>query len=392
MRIIVVRCRLSDEATADSLRVLLIRHVLQYIDLRCLAPIVGLVLSDRHSKIASFLAAVVLRHSDREGEMRQHFVSDKSQTYRRGRIRRMPSQHRIALWAYLFFLGAVAFEIAWYRMVRKRSYPWRELLASVAIFVLRVPTRLLRTIVLVPLIAFIWSFRFTTIPIDSAWGLTLLFVGEEFAYYWMHRAGHRIRWMWASHAVHHTPEHIHLASAFRLGATELLSGNWLFFVPLYLLGFNPLAVGGMLAVNLFYQFWLHTDLVGRLGPLEWVLNTPAHHRVHHASNPEYLDRNYGGILIVWDRLFGTFAAEQPQIPITYGLVHPVGTLNPIRIIFHEWFAMAADVCRARSWREAVRQLFGTPDEALASLTSSHGLPQTQPPQISPPRFRLDGAY
>jgi sterol desaturase/sphingolipid hydroxylase (fatty acid hydroxylase superfamily) len=283
----------------------------------------------------------------------------------------MPTHHLIALWAYPPFCGAVAFEIAWYLLIRRQSYPWRELFVSVAISVMRLPARLLRPLVLVPVIFFIWSHRLTTIPVDTAWGLALVFVGEEFAYYWMHRAGHRIRWMWASHIVHHTPEHIHFASAFRLGATELLSGNWLFYVPLYLLGLNPLAVGGMLAINLFCQFWLHTDLVGRLGPLEWVFNTPSHHRVHHASNPEYVDRNYGGIPIIWDRLFGTYAQEQSQTPITYGLVHPVGTRNPIRLAFHEWLAMAGDVCRPRSWREAFGQLFGTPDEALASVTSRY---------------------
>ena len=166
--------------------------------------------------------------------------------------------------------------------------------------------------------------------------------------------------MWASHIVHHTPETIHFASAFRLSATEVFSGSWAFYLPLHLLGFNPLAVAGMLSVNLFYQFWLHTDLVGRLGPLEWVLNTPAHHRVHHASNTEYLDRNYGGILIVWDRLFGTFAAEQAQTPIVYGLVHPLGSLNPFKVLLSEWLAIARDVRRARTWRERFTQLFAQP--------------------------------
>lgn len=149
-----------------------------------------------------------------------------------------------------------------------------------------------------------------------------------------------------------------------LGPTEVLSGGWLLHVPLFALGLHPLVVGAMMAVNLFYQFWLHTDIIGRLGPLEWVFNTPSHHRVHHASNAEYLDRNYGGILIIWDRLFGTFAREQPQIAIAYGLAHPIGSMNPVRIALHEWGAMAADVRRARSWRERFRQLFGRPGVSL----------------------------
>jgi sterol desaturase/sphingolipid hydroxylase (fatty acid hydroxylase superfamily) len=171
--------------------------------------------------------------------------------------------------------------------------------------------------------------------------------------------------MWASHVVHHTPEHIHFASALRLGLTEIVSGSWLIFVPLPLLGFNPLAVAGMLAANLFYQFWLHTDVIGRLGPLEWVFNTPSHHRVHHASNEEYLDRNFGGMLIVWDRLFGTFAEEQPQIAIKYGLVQPVGTLNPLMLAFHEWAAMAKDFRNAASWHDRLTLLFGRPGAVIA---------------------------
>jgi sterol desaturase/sphingolipid hydroxylase (fatty acid hydroxylase superfamily) len=259
-----------------------------------------------------------------------------------------------------FVVGAIVLEIAWFLLVRKRNYPWREMFASLAIYVLRIPTRLLGPLVTGPIAFFVWSHRLASVPLDTAWGLAALFFGTELAYYWMHRAGHEVRWMWASHVVHHTPEHIHLASAVRLGATELLSGSWLFYVPLYLVGFNPLAVSGMLAVNLSYQFWLHTDAIGRLGPLEWVLNTPSHHRVHHASNETYLDRNYGGILIVWDRLFGTLAVEQQQTEIRYGLVHPIGSHNPFILLFHEWVTMARDVLQARSWRGRLAQLFGHP--------------------------------
>jgi sterol desaturase/sphingolipid hydroxylase (fatty acid hydroxylase superfamily) len=281
----------------------------------------------------------------------------------------MPSHHILELWFYPLILAAILFEISWYPLARNRSYPWREMLTSVATFALRFPARLSRPLVVAPLAFFLWSHRLATVPMSTAWGIGLLFLGTEFAYYWSHRAGHEVRWMWASHAVHHTPEQIHLASAFRLSVTEVISGNWLFYLPLYLVGLSPLAVGAMLAVNLFYQFWLHTDLVGRLGPLEWVFNTPSHHRVHHASNTEYLDRNYGGILIVWDRLFGTYAEEHPQTRIVYGLVHPVGSLNPFKILFNEWIAIARDVKRARSWRERLTQLFGRPGDSLASAAS-----------------------
>jgi sterol desaturase/sphingolipid hydroxylase (fatty acid hydroxylase superfamily) len=278
----------------------------------------------------------------------------------------MHLHHLIRAWLFPFLLGSIVVEIGWYLLNRRRAYPWRETLSSVVIYVLRTPARLLRPMVVLPLAYLAWSHRLTTIPLNTVWGIAVLFLGVELAYYWMHRCSHEIRWLWASHVVHHTPEQIHLASAFRLGVTELFSGNWLFYFPLYLLGLNPVAVSGMLAVNLFYQFCLHTEMVGRLGSLEWILNTPSHHRVHHASNPEYLDRNYGGIVIFWDRLFGTFAAERPQMPITYGLAHPLGSLNPFKIAFHEWIGMSRDFMRATTWRARLEQLFGRPGESLAA--------------------------
>lgn len=288
--------------------------------------------------------------------------------------------HLTGLRVYPLVFAFIGIEIAGYLILRKRSYPWREMAASLAIYILRMPVRLLTPLIVAPVAYFVWQHRVATIPLDTAWGVTLLLVGEELAYYWMHRAGHRVRWLWASHVVHHTPEHLHLASALRLGLTEFLSASWLFYLPLYVLGLNPLAVGGMLGLNLLYQFWLHTELIGRLGPIEWIFNTPSHHRVHHASNPEYLDRNYGGILIIWDRLFGTFAEEKPNITISYGIVSPVGSLNPFKIAFHEWVSMAADVRRARSWGERLKQLFGKPGDSLASSIDQRPKLPTRPAQ------------
>lgn len=279
----------------------------------------------------------------------------------------MHLHHALHDWRWPIIAAATAIEAGCYLVARGRSYPWREMWASVGVYLLRIPIRLLRPLTVLPLAYLVWSHRLTTVPLNSLWGWTAVFVGVELAYYWMHRLSHEVRWLWASHVVHHTPGHIHLASAFRLGATELFSGTWLFYFPLYWLGLDPLAVAGMQALNLSYQFWLHTELIGRLGPLEWIFNTPAHHRVHHASNGEYLDRNYGGILIVWDRIFGTFAQEQPDVRIVYGLVHPIGSLNPFVITFHEWISIARDFRRARSLPARLTQLFGRPGHGLAAL-------------------------
>jgi len=206
----------------------------------------------------------------------------------------------------------------------------------------------------------LWDHRLYTLPLDEAWTWVVLFFGQEFCYYWMHRADHRVRWLWATHSVHHSPNTLNLSAAYRLGWTARLSAGPLFFAPLVLAGFPPLLVGGVLAANLFYQFWLHASWLPRLGPLEWVFNTPAHHRVHHASNPEYLDANFGGVLIAFDRLFGTFVAEQPGVAIRYGLVKPIRSNNPISIGLHEWRAIFRDISRSKSLRGALSAAFGPP--------------------------------
>jgi sterol desaturase/sphingolipid hydroxylase (fatty acid hydroxylase superfamily) len=131
-------------------------------------------------------------------------------------------------------------------------------------------------------------------------------------------------------------------------------------MPLVWIGFDPLWVFGMVSASLLYQFWLHTTLIPRLGPLELVVNTPSAHRVHHASNAEYLDRNYGGVLIVFDRLFGTYAREAPAVQIRYGLVHPLRSRNPLVIAFHGLIGMLRDVRRAHGWRDRLGFIFGPP--------------------------------
>ena len=211
-----------------------------------------------------------------------------------------------------------------------------------------------------PLIEMAWRHRLTTVPLNGFASFAVLFLGQEFCYYWYHRAAHRVRWFWATHAVHHSPNEFNLGIAYRFGWTGRLAGNAVFFVPMIWLGFPPKAVFAALALNLIYQFWLHTAWVPKLGWLEYVLNTPSHHRVHHASNADYIDKNYGGVLIVFDRLFGTFAAERRDLPCRYGLVTPLVSHNPIRIAFHEWLKMAKDLLGARTGREVIGYLFGPP--------------------------------
>lgn len=265
------------------------------------------------------------------------------------------------------FLLFIALEMLWLRRVRGQAYPWREAGTSAVLALGYKAAGAATPLLIGPIYLAAWDWRVWTLPLDEAWSLAALFLGVEFAYYWFHRCAHECRWLWATHAVHHSPTQLNLSAAYRLGWTAILSGNWLFFLPLILVGFHPGAVAATIGLNLVYQFWLHTEAIGRLPrAVEWLFNTPSHHRVHHARNAAYLDRNYGGVLIVFDRLFGSFAAERAAEPCRYGLVKPVATANPLRLAFHEWIAMAADLRRARSPRDAARVLFGRPGASPAA--------------------------
>jgi sterol desaturase/sphingolipid hydroxylase (fatty acid hydroxylase superfamily) len=206
----------------------------------------------------------------------------------------------------------------------------------------------------------LYQHRLFDIPMNTAWAWAALFLGTEFAYYWFHRASHRVRWLWATHAVHHSATHFNLSAAIRLGWTGQLTGAFVFFLPLAWIGFPPVTIGAMLAAGLLYQFFLHTALPVRLGPLEWILNTPAHHRVHHSCNEACLDKNYGSVLIVFDRLFGTFAVPPQDEPLRFGLKGRAPSNNPLVIALGEWRHLFSDAARARGLRAKLKVLFGAP--------------------------------
>jgi sterol desaturase/sphingolipid hydroxylase (fatty acid hydroxylase superfamily) len=205
------------------------------------------------------------------------------------------------------------------------------------------------------------------IPADAWWAWVLLFLGDDLSYYWFHRVSHENRVFWASHVVHHSSRHYNLSTALR--QTWVPMTYFPFWLWLPLLGFAPWMVLLAQSWSLIYQFGLHTERIGRLPrPLEAVLNTPSHHRVHHGSNEQYLDRNYAGILIVWDRLFGTFEPERERV--RYGLTKNLQTFNPVRVAFHEYIDLWHDVRRARTWRERGARLWHGPGWS----PSEHGDP------------------
>lgn len=261
-------------------------------------------------------------------------------------------------WVLLVMLLAVLGEYLWLR-----SRGGYDLGAASASFGVALGQAVIRPITGIAL-AVIFKAAFDLAPFKLAaddwrtWAVG--FIAVEFTYYWFHRASHCVRWLWATHAVHHSARELVLPSAIRLGWTEFFSLGWLFFVALILLGFPPLVVATLLGLNLIYQFPLHTEATGKLGPLEWILNTPSHHRAHHSRDAEFLDCNFGGVLIVFDRLFGTFRAEPAGGGLSYGLVHGMDSKNPVRIALHEWGRMFADMRRARGIRPKLRVALGAP--------------------------------
>lgn len=193
------------------------------------------------------------------------------------------------------------------------------------------------------------------------WAWALCFLGEDFLYYWFHRSAHRVRWFWASHVIHHSSQHYNLSTALRQTWTGPISISFVFRLPLFFIGFPPAMIFFCAGLNLIYQFWIHTELVRRLPAwFEAIMNTPSHHRVHHATNPQYLDANYAGVFIIWDKMFGSFVPEQDEEPCRYGIVKNLGTFNPFIVAFNEWGSIVRDVWHAKNWRERLGFILGPP--------------------------------
>lgn len=205
----------------------------------------------------------------------------------------------------------------------------------------------------------VYKFRIYTLDASLWWVWVLAFFGDDFSYYWFHRSSHHIRFFWASHVVHHTSERYNLAAALRQTWTGNFTGSFVFWLWMPFVGFHPLMVMLLQQISLIYQFWIHTEAIKKMpAPFEFIFNTPSHHRVHHATNLKYLDRNHAGILIIWDRMFGTFQPEEER-PV-YGLPKNVNTFNPVRIAFHEWVNLSKDLKRGRSVTNAFKYLLNPP--------------------------------
>lgn len=260
------------------------------------------------------------------------------------------------------YLVIIGLEVCLSNFQHRKLYTWRETFTTLVLSLLN---GLLDVIIRgVYLVVFIFIYRFHFIDIGNQvvyWGL--LFVLIDFQFYWLHRLEHFCRIFWAAHVTHHSAEHMNLTVGFRASLMRPLY-DFLFFVPLALFGFKPIDILLMYSIAQIWAVFVHTEMVHKLGWIEYIFVTPSHHRVHHASNEKYIDKNMGMVLIIWDRLFGTF---QPELsaddyePIRYGLAKPAEQQNLFSVIFHEWINIMKDVRRKDiGWRERVKYIFGPP--------------------------------
>ena len=265
----------------------------------------------------------------------------------------------LVLYSIPAFVVLVLLELAWTRRhPQLRGYETRDTFASLSMGLINVGISAGAKFLSIPMFALLYEHRVVDVVAAlGAWSWLVLLFAEDLCYYWFHRLHHEVRVLWAAHVNHHSSQYYNLSTALRQPLLTPFTGP-MFWAPLALVGFPPAMILTAQAVSLLYQFWLHTEAVDRLGPLEWFMNTPSHHRVHHGKNVPYLDKNHAGIFIIWDRLFGTFAREDEKV--VYGLTTDIQTFNPLRIGFHEFGAIGRDVARAPTLGAKLGYLFAPP--------------------------------
>ena len=256
------------------------------------------------------------------------------------------------------FFGLIALELVVARALERDYYSLADSLNDLSCGIIQQLVEVFaKTALFAGYVLVYGRWRLAEIPMTAVWAWVACFLGVDFFYYWFHRTSHRVNAVWATHVVHHQSEEYNLSVALRQGAFQGWF-SWAFYLPLALVGFPPLMFLTLSAFDTLYQFWIHTRAIGRLGPLEWVMNTPSHHRVHHACNPKYIDRNYAGTLIVWDRLFGTFKREEDE-PV-YGITKPLNSWNPVWANLAVWVDLAGKARRTTRLIDRLRLFLRPP--------------------------------
>ncbi len=257
----------------------------------------------------------------------------------------IPEFPNLIHYAIPFFIFTVVLEVILTVKIKLEDYEFKDAGTSIAMGLGNVLLGLISKIMVFAVFLFFYEFRLFTIPF-AWWSWILILFAEDFCYYWFHRTSHENRLFWASHVVHHSSQKYNLSTALR----QTWSGSFysfIFWIPLILMGFHPEMVLVQISISLLYQYWIHTELIQKMPKwFEAIFNTPSHHRVHHATNPQYLDRNHAGIFIIWDKFFGTFEPEIEQ-PV-YGLVKNIQTYNPVKVAFNEWFQLFKDVFTSKT--------------------------------------------
>jgi sterol desaturase/sphingolipid hydroxylase (fatty acid hydroxylase superfamily) len=263
-------------------------------------------------------------------------------------------------WAIPFFVVLLLAEVLFNVWDHKDLFKAKDTFASLSMGIGNVLVGLVAKGLVFTAFSFFYQFRIFEIG-TVWWAWVVLFFAEDLAYYIFHRVSHESRFFWASHVIHHSSQYYNLGTALRQTWTGSFT-SWIFWIWLPIIGFHPMMIMMMQSVSLIYQFWIHTELIRRLPRwVEYVFNTPSHHRVHHASNSRYLDRNHAGVLIIWDRMFGTFEPEVDEEPPVYGLTKNITTYNPFKIAFHEWVDMFRDAAQPGiQFKDRVGYLFNPP--------------------------------
>ena len=255
------------------------------------------------------------------------------------------------------FLTCIAIEYCTHR----QNYSLKDSISSTVLALLHQGADLLALTVLMPVFLYLHQWRLFDVELSP---LTVLiaFIFQDFLYYWFHRASHSIHWMWAAHVVHHSSPKMNLTTAFRQSFMYPIAGMWLFWTPMVLIGFPVELTFLVVALNLAFQFFVHTQAIKRLGWLEHIFNTPSHHRVHHSVVEQHIDKNFAGVLILWDKLFGTFEKESETIPCQYGAVDHPYLLNPVKATFWQWKFMLLQCTNKKGISAKLKVLFGDPND------------------------------
>ncbi len=268
----------------------------------------------------------------------------------------------IAAIAFAAFITSTILEWLYWRRKGERKYYWPDTMANYVLVFMQVIFDTLGKALFV-IFSLMWIQQHGLQLISDQqqtqwWAITLCFLGVDLGFYWFHRASHRSRILWALHVTHHSSELMNFSTALRQPVLEHLV-DWLWFVPLAWIGFSPKLILLCYGFNLIYQFFIHTEIVYKFPRwVEWIFNTPSHHRAHHGKNLQYIDTNYAGVFIFWDRLFGSFVEEKE--PVQYGILHPVNSYNPFYLAFHLWADIARDVIKPDSLWVKLKYIFAPP--------------------------------